>query len=396
MSFYTEAIAASAAAFALGQACAFLSLLLALRRDRNLHRWLIITILAASLSSVGDFTQHVGLSDLHRWLEPLASAAMLAIGPGLWIYTCSLTSMRSYQATASTLSLLHWLPFALLLIFLLWDTSQGANVFISPQRTLGELISLSPVVLHISIYLGMVANHVYRLRPQVLKSFSNVTDRTLSWLLFLVVLFAILILIWVGTWWSERTLSDFWSNLMIACAISLMGIFGARQRNIFVRQDAIPPAKPNPTPVDEPINPEIETSVEAKYQKALLSSQHVKHIATRLQEIMSTDKPYLETDLTLAELAASIPTSSHQLSQYFSQHTQQNFYDYINGLRVDAVKATLARPQMADRPLLEIALECGFGSKSSFNSVFRRITGMTPGEYRRALHSKGRSDNNQE
>jgi AraC-like DNA-binding protein len=62
-----------------------------------------------------------------------------------------------------------------------------------------------------------------------------------------------------------------------------------------------------------------------------------------------------------------------------------SFFDYINGLRVEAVKATLARPQSVGRPLLEIALECGFGSKSAFNEAFKRATGMSPSMYRRSL-----------
>ena len=98
---------------------------------------------------------------------------------------------------------------------------------------------------------------------------------------------------------------------------------------------------------------------------------------------MARDKPFLENDLTLADLARRVDATPHQLSQLFSQHLQETFFDHINRHRVDAVKATLARPQAAGRPLLEIALECGFGSKSAFNDAFRRRTGMNPSEYRR-------------
>ena len=59
-----------------------------------------------------------------------------------------------------------------------------------------------------------------------------------------------------------------------------------------------------------------------------------------------------------------------------------SFYDYVNGLRVEAVKATLARPQSNGRSVLDIALECGFGSKSTFNAAFRKATGMAPSAYR--------------
>ena len=61
-------------------------------------------------------------------------------------------------------------------------------------------------------------------------------------------------------------------------------------------------------------------------------------------------------------------------------------------LRIDAVKATLARPQSARRSLLEIALECGFGSKSTFNAVFKKSTGLSPTAYRASLAEAGPPD----
>jgi AraC-like DNA-binding protein len=100
---------------------------------------------------------------------------------------------------------------------------------------------------------------------------------------------------------------------------------------------------------------------------------------------MHDDKAYLECDLTLAELAARVGASAHELSQYLSVHEQKSFYDYVNQRRVDAVKATLLRPASSRRPLIEIALECGFGSKSTFNAAFKRFTGLSPTDFRRGL-----------
>lgn len=98
-------------------------------------------------------------------------------------------------------------------------------------------------------------------------------------------------------------------------------------------------------------------------------------MAQRLERCVTVDKPYLECDLTLGELAEAIGVTSHQLSQVLSTQLGLSFFEYVNGLRVEAVKATLSRPQSAGRPLLEIALECGFGSKSAFNAAFKRATG---------------------
>jgi AraC-like DNA-binding protein len=100
---------------------------------------------------------------------------------------------------------------------------------------------------------------------------------------------------------------------------------------------------------------------------------------------MADDKPYLESDLALPDLASRVGATPHQLSQVLSVHVGLSFFEYVNGLRVAAVRATLARPQSVGRPLLEVALECGFGSKTAFNDAFRRATGMSPSAYRKAL-----------
>ena len=128
------------------------------------------------------------------------------------------------------------------------------------------------------------------------------------------------------------------------------------------------------------------------YQKAALTPAQVLAIEAGLRQAMECDKRYLESDLTLAQLAQALAVSPHQLSQFLSQHLRLSFYDYVNGLRIDAVKATLARPQSARRSLLEIALECGFGSKSTFNAVFKKSTGLSPTAYRASLAEAGPPD----
>ena len=120
-----------------------------------------------------------------------------------------------------------------------------------------------------------------------------------------------------------------------------------------------------------------------KYARSALADDTAQALRTRLQHVMDSDQPFLENDLTLADLAQRVGATPHQLSQLFSQHLGETFFDFINRHRVDAVRLTLSRPQAAGRPLLEIALECGFGSKSTFNDTFRRLTGMSPGAYRR-------------
>jgi AraC-like DNA-binding protein len=61
----------------------------------------------------------------------------------------------------------------------------------------------------------------------------------------------------------------------------------------------------------------------------------------------------------------------------------KNFNDLINGFRIEEVKTRLKAPGEAGRSVLEIAFDCGFNSKTSFNRTFKKFTGMTPSNFRR-------------
>lgn len=63
----------------------------------------------------------------------------------------------------------------------------------------------------------------------------------------------------------------------------------------------------------------------------------------------------------------------------------ENFYDFINKYRVEEVKRLMADPQKQNYNLLGIALEAGFKSKSTFNLIFKRFTGLTPTEYKKNI-----------
>ena len=58
-----------------------------------------------------------------------------------------------------------------------------------------------------------------------------------------------------------------------------------------------------------------------------------------------------------------------------------NFNDFVNQFRVAAIKERLAQGEHLQFTLLAIALECGFNSKATFNRVFKKWEGKTPGQY---------------
>ena len=120
-----------------------------------------------------------------------------------------------------------------------------------------------------------------------------------------------------------------------------------------------------------------------KYGKKRLDDEVSQKLSSRLQSLMSDEKLYLDPNIKLSALSKKMNVSSTQLSQLFNEVLQSNYNDYINGWRIEEAKRVIA--EHPDFSLEAIGYDCGFNSKSTFYSAFKKHTGMTPSNYRDRL-----------
>ena len=123
----------------------------------------------------------------------------------------------------------------------------------------------------------------------------------------------------------------------------------------------------------------------ARYQKALLSSEFVHQQGKRIQSYLDEEQPYLEPDFQLNDIARYLDLSAVQTSQILNRHFQQSFTQLARTCRVRAVQAAFRERGPNNATILEVALDCGFNSKSAFNLAFKTVTGQTPGEWRASV-----------
>ena len=100
---------------------------------------------------------------------------------------------------------------------------------------------------------------------------------------------------------------------------------------------------------------------------------------------MDTEKPYLNGKLSLKQVATDLEISTNYLSQVINENMDMNFFDFVNGYRVEMVKEMIKDPSTKNFTLLAIAYDCGFNSKSSFNSIFKKHTGVTPSQFQQSI-----------
>ncbi len=106
-----------------------------------------------------------------------------------------------------------------------------------------------------------------------------------------------------------------------------------------------------------------------------------------LYEHMVKNKPYLNNELTIQDLAEQLKLSAQEISTYLNKELGVNFFNYINSFRIEEAKQRLTNPTYDNETLLGIAYDSGFNSKTSFNTLFKKETGMTPSEYKKAFRS---------
>jgi ligand-binding sensor domain-containing protein/AraC-like DNA-binding protein len=127
--------------------------------------------------------------------------------------------------------------------------------------------------------------------------------------------------------------------------------------------------------------------VEEKYKSSSLSTRQSESYLSNLLTLMETEKPYLDPNLSLQDMAERMGCSKENLSQVINEKTGFNFKNFINKYRVEAAMVKLADPKENQYVLMKIALDVGFNSKSVFNAAFSKFTGMSPSQYRNKTQS---------
>ena len=127
----------------------------------------------------------------------------------------------------------------------------------------------------------------------------------------------------------------------------------------------------------------VENSREKAFKKKNYSS-----LILALNELMEEKKLYRSPDLKIDEVAKQLGVPMYELSAAINEHSGNNFFNYINSLRVDELKETLLDDRKKNLTLFAIAHESGFKSNSSFYRVFKKHVGSTPKEFIAAQHDK--------
>jgi adenylate cyclase len=118
-----------------------------------------------------------------------------------------------------------------------------------------------------------------------------------------------------------------------------------------------------------------------KKKTALINATKSSEYSARLLEYLSVNKPFLNPDLSLRELASQVEIHPNHLSWLLNNNFGKNYNEFINQYRIEAFKLNAKASKNANLTIEGLAYESGFNSKTVFNTYFKKETGLTPKQF---------------
>jgi AraC-like DNA-binding protein len=301
---------------------------------------------------------------------PLLSSSFLLFNPAFYLYIKSITDKKF---TLKPIQLLHLLPFVFFEVFAyVYQETISLHTYFEANTTLGFRFAFGLAnLLSWILYNTLSFKVLYRHRKNILHEFSSFQNqKSLGWAVFIFMFYnfyclaAFTIGIVVIIIEQRPLLPHIFNYSALLFLIYVLGFYGLRQAAIYKKT-----------------NPDEEKESEEKYKKSLLSLKQKNEIKNRILDFFETDKPYLNPDLNMESLSNSLNIPKYHITEVLNTEIGSNFFGFVNKYRVEAVKKMLDNPKN-QYSIEAIGYECGYNSKSSFFTVFKKLSGMTPMEYK--------------
>ena len=299
------------------------------------------------------------------------------LGPAIYLYIRSRTEISPALDWRHLFHLVWIIPGLLFLLVNWWPLSVNEKRGLLSSGGLSTLTTriLLPVYAD-AVLLSYLIASVRKLDKFGLgleKWFSNIEDRNLSGLRHLLSLFGLMIifhLVWsLGRGYLfELEISAYVALLLSGYHLVLInGLYLEFLTHKYPSKESLKVLDGKP---GHKRLPDEQSDSEASDQ-----------LAEDLQKAVKTQKPFLDPNLTISDLAKLLRVHPRQISNLINSNFQSNFFEYINRYRIEHAQTEIKK--QPGRAILDIAYDSGFNSKSAFNSAFKRFTQLTPSGYRK-------------
>lgn len=351
---------------------AFIALVNPSRVNVVANRWLGLFFAAAACMILNAAIDQARASAQYFRLVGFNELSRFAMAPALYL---AITQFTTPGSRFNKKDYLHFIPFAIFLLFmvpLLYFPQYKLPVNLPQQlsRPIGMVMYWS-VKVQLLVYWVLSFYILVKHRRHIRLVVSNTAPVSLNWLKYLLLTTGGMLLLFYISAIFQVSLSP-----VVIPACYLVGSL-AILYCMLAQKEIFPYQKTELNSISELI---IEQD-NAKAVKQRLGDEQSQILKSRLEHLMATKKLYLDNELSLPQLAEIMELSVHDLSYLLNERIGTNFYQFVNMYRVEEAKQIMLSDKYRHLNILGIAYSAGFNSKTTFNTMFKKQTGLSPSQF---------------
>ena len=356
----------------ISQGCFAAVLLLLSQNNFKSNRYLGLLLLTFSLWLLDDFFNAAMIYQQNPNFYFLPIYYSLAFGPLIYLYTLSITQA---DFKFSKKQVWHFIPVlmqVLLYVFLqckeygfrrwFWEAIHLPYTY--NIEFIGSLLSLI-------IYLFFSLQLVKQYQQWINNQYSEVSKINLNWLKVVQGVLIIICCLWLidtilRLVWQYYPTSDFSATFM---GFSILVLAGGALLQTNLKKVG------------------FEGSTKRNHAAAITVAIDPLFL-DKIKADMQENKYFLNPNLTLSVFAKKLGEPSRKISLHINQGFKKSFIDFVNEYRVQEFKKNIEDEKLTHLTLIGIAFESGFNSKSTFNRVFKKISGESPSAYQKRTQNR--------
>jgi AraC-like DNA-binding protein len=361
-----------------------------LQQNVTANRWLSFFVFILGCAFIGIYLVITEQTISNCFLFKCLSSLQFLLAPSLYIGILYFVNPTKEFKRADWL---HFLPFIIYAIvehictygkasistFSLFDINNNVSFLV---RDILPFLSLMYLIKSYKV----LAKH----QANIKLISSTISQINLDWLVQFLFILLLTIIIWINDALFELPYLTEATPFVYLVSIFFLAYFSIKQKAIFAFKEKDIKEISAVLEFESKKNETIASAVDIlkganvlkqKPKLKRLNAEQVANLSAQLYLLMENDKLFLDNDLSLPTVAEKLGISIHETSFLINETTRDNFYNFINKYRVEEAKKLLASSKIEELNILGIAFASGFNSKTTFNTTFKKLVGVSPSQY---------------
>jgi AraC-like DNA-binding protein len=364
--------------------------------NKKANQFLAALALVSTGSLFHNFLIETGIYNQYQSLYFLPVIFSLAVGPLLYLYVNRLININSISRTSFAL---HLAPAAIQALLYWWcflqTNEEKYNIYISIYEPFAKPLQNLLVYVSVALYLYLAFKEIRNYKDKLNNFYSNDSLVALRWLrklLYIFMLYYISLISFLLVSYSFKFSADYFPSDLIRCLILFtIAFFAVKQNSLIEMQKNIGSVEKEllvPESFQTIHQPQIEafeernSSEKTKDAANIIKPREVNQdLLEKIIALVEKEELYLNEELTINDLSVKLGYSSRVISHTINGGLQKSFSRFINEYRVNLFQVRRATEQFANLSIMGLAYDCGFNSKSTFNRIYKEITGGLPKDH---------------